>query len=64
MISSPDLCMARHVRKYMQTGELPSEGTVCEANERPFIGATKPAENGEEALLEQLRSHARNIPVR
>ena len=63
MINSTNLGMARHVRKYMQTGELPSEGTVCKANERPFIGATKPAEKGEEDLLEQLRSHARNMPV-
>ena len=63
MISSPNLCMARHVREDFQTRKLPSGGTVCEANERPFIGVTKPAEKVDRALLEQLRSDARNLPV-
>ena len=63
MISSPNLCMARHVRAYIQTGKLPPKGTLCEANERPFIGITKPAEKGEEALLDQLRWDARHMPV-
>ena len=63
MISSPNLCMARYIRNYFQTGEMPPEGTVCEVNERPFIGVTKPPEENEEALFEQLRSHARNMPV-
>ncbi len=61
MISSPNLCMARYIRTYFQTGEMPSEGTVCEVNERPFVGVTKPAEKGEEALLEQLMSDARHF---
>ena len=55
--------MARYIRNYFQTGEMPPEGTVCEVNERPFIGVTKPPEENEEALFEQLRSHARNMPV-
>ena len=63
MISSPNVCMARHVRAYIQTGKLPPEGTLCEANERPFIGVTKPAEKGGEALLEQLRWDAKHMPV-
>ena len=63
MISSPNLCLAQHVRKYIQTGKLPPEGTLCEANERPFLGVTKPAGKGEEALLEQLRWHANHMPV-
>lgn len=53
--------MARYIRTYFQTGEMPSEGTVCEVNERPFVGVTKPAEKGEEALLEQLMSDARHF---
>ncbi|EED18776.1 proteinase, putative [Talaromyces stipitatus ATCC 10500] len=35
-ISAPSLCTAKTVRKYFQTGELPSTGTVCEVDERPF----------------------------
>ncbi|KAF6218797.1 hypothetical protein HO133_005340 [Letharia lupina] len=62
MFSSPNLCMARYIRKYFQTGGMPPKGTVCEANERPFIGVTKPPEEGEEALLERLRSDARTYP--
>lgn len=61
MISSPNLCMAGYIRRYFQTGEMPPEGIVCEVNERPFIGITKPPGKGEEALLEQLMSHARNF---
>lgn len=61
MISSPNLCMARYIRQYFQTGEMPPEGTMCEVNEKPFIGITKPPEKGEEALLEHLRSDARSF---
>ena len=61
MISSPNLCIARYVRKYFQTGEMPPEGTVCEANERPFVGVTKQPDENEEALFEQLRVDARNF---
>ena len=62
MISSPNLCMARYVRKYFQTGELPPEGTVCEVNESPFIGVTKAPEKGEEALFELMKWDARTFP--
>ena len=61
--TSPDLCMARYIRKYFQTGELPSEGTVCEVNEKPFIGVKKLPEEGKEALFERLKWDARNKPV-
>ena len=36
--SSPSLCTAKAVRAYFQTGRLPREGSVCEANVRPFLG--------------------------
>ncbi|KAJ5109509.1 hypothetical protein N7456_006184 [Penicillium angulare] len=35
-ISADSNCTAGIVRKYFQTGELPTSGTVCEVNERPF----------------------------
>lgn len=63
MVSSPNLHMVRHVREYFQNRKLPPEGTVCEANERRFIGLTKPAEKDEEALLKQLRLNSRILPV-
>jgi pimeloyl-ACP methyl ester carboxylesterase len=28
--AAPSLCTAMHIRRYMQTGELPNPGTVCE----------------------------------
>jgi hypothetical protein len=41
-ISAPSLCTAKSVRKYFQTGELPSTGTVCEVDELPFhVGESK-----------------------
>lgn len=40
---------------------MPPEGTVCEANERAFVGITKQPEPGEEALLERMKSDARNF---
>lgn len=55
--------MAQYIRKYFQTGEMPPEGTMCEANERPFIGVTKPPEEPDEELLEHMRSDARNYPA-
>jgi hypothetical protein len=29
-------CTVGHIRTYFHTGELPKEGTVCEADELPF----------------------------
>lgn len=50
IMSSPSLCMANHLRAYFQTGRLPDSGTVCDDNEKPFLGLTKRAEPEEEAL--------------
>lgn len=61
MMSSPSLCMARHVRAYFQSGALPESGTVCDDNEKPFIGVTKRGEAEEEELLEQLRWTASHL---
>ena len=47
--------MARYVRRYFQTGALPDEGTVCEADEKPFLGIVKRGRDAEEErLLEVL----------
>lgn len=48
--------MARHIRAYFQKGELPTPGTVCEVNEKSFLGVLKEAEGTEERkLLDVLR---------
>ncbi|KAF9890241.1 hypothetical protein FE257_006153 [Aspergillus nanangensis] len=36
--STPSLCTARAIRRYMQTGQLPREGLVCQPDVRPFVG--------------------------
>jgi hypothetical protein len=47
--------MAKHVREYFQTGRLPAKNTVCEANEKAFLGITNPGDHDDRELLEQLR---------
>ncbi|PIL33846.1 hypothetical protein GSI_03552 [Ganoderma sinense ZZ0214-1] len=37
--SAPSACTARYVREYFETGTLPEEGTVCEPDVLPFVGA-------------------------
>ena len=61
ILGTPSLCMALHIRDYFQTGALPKSGTVCEANEKPFLGLVKPAGPGESELLEKLRWTASHI---
>ncbi|KAI4221050.1 MAG: hypothetical protein LQ349_007941 [Xanthoria aureola] len=54
--SGPSLCMARYIRAYFQKGERPPLETVCEANEKSFLGVVKEAEGPEEReLLDVLR---------
>jgi pimeloyl-ACP methyl ester carboxylesterase len=36
--SAPSLCVAKNVRRYFQTGELPDEGTVCQPDGGAFDG--------------------------
>lgn len=48
--------MARYIRAYFQKGEMPPPETVCEANEKSFLGLVKEAEGPEERkLLDVLR---------
>lgn len=61
IMSSPSLCMAHHIRAYFQSGRLPDSGTVCDDNEKPFLGVTKRGKPEEEALLEQLRWTASHL---
>ena len=61
-LSSPSLCMARHIRHYLHTGQLPVSGTLCTPNERPFLGVIDHGEPGEAELLERLMWTARHLP--
>ncbi len=38
LLSTPLLCMAKHVWRYFQEGTLPKEGTGCDVEELPLIG--------------------------
>ncbi|KAK3936109.1 Alpha/Beta hydrolase protein [Diplogelasinospora grovesii] len=35
-LAAPSTCTAKHIRGYFQTGQLPSEGAVCEGDLDPF----------------------------
>lgn len=39
--ATPSLCTAKAVRAYFQTGELPTAGTVCAPEKKPFLGCVK-----------------------
>ncbi|OBZ70732.1 hypothetical protein A0H81_09435 [Grifola frondosa] len=67
-LSAPSLCTAKHVRAYFENGTLPKEGTVCEVDELPFVGAVgaekvsaMSAEDME--LLDALRGLADEVPM-
>ena len=40
-ISSPSVCTARHIRRYLEDGVLPKEGAECEVDELPFVGVVR-----------------------
>ena len=45
--SNPSVCTGRAVREYFQTGILPSQGTICQPEYKPFIGCLKKDSNGD-----------------
>ena len=63
-LSSPSLCMARHLRQYFQTGRLPAAGSSCPPNERPLLGLIDRGNDdpSETKLLERLMWTARHLP--
>ncbi|KAH9895108.1 alpha/beta-hydrolase [Cubamyces lactineus] len=65
-LSAPSLCTAKHVRAYMVDGTLPEPGTVCEADELPFVGsvANVHAMSQEDMeLLEAMRGLSEVVPM-
>lgn len=55
--SAPSLCVAKAIRKYVQTGALP-EQSLCDANEKPFIGSVHDhnLSGGDKVLLKALKN--------
>jgi len=37
-IAAPSMCVAKSIRIYFQTGELPAAGALCEADLKPLVG--------------------------
>ncbi|KAI1618472.1 TAP-like protein-domain-containing protein [Exophiala viscosa] len=67
--AAPSVCTAKSVRRYFQTGVLPEQGTLCQADEKPFQPAVAQAQREGmsemdaellEALTEMTRVH---VPV-
>ena len=59
-LSSPSICAARYIRKYFQQGQLPGTGSVCDANEKTFLGLVSSGADEDARLLEELRFVARH----
>ncbi|KAL1970730.1 hypothetical protein VTN77DRAFT_4374 [Rasamsonia byssochlamydoides] len=38
-LAAPSLCVAKAIRAYFQTGELPQPGMICQADMKPLLGA-------------------------
>ncbi|EPT00976.1 hypothetical protein FOMPIDRAFT_1121428 [Fomitopsis schrenkii] len=66
-LAAPSLCTAKYVREYFEDGTLPEEGTVCEVDELPFIGAVNGEANAmsveDQELLDALRGLGEAIPM-
>lgn len=66
-LAAPSLCTAKYVRAYFEDGTLPEEGTVCEVDELPFIGAVHGEADAmsveDKELLDALRSLGEAIPT-
>lgn len=65
-LSAPSLCTAKVVRRYMNEGTLPEEGTVCEADELPFVGNVSDASVlgvEDRDLLEAVRGLGAEVPM-
>lgn len=65
-MSSPSLCTARHIRDYFVNGSLPKEGTLCEVDELPFVGAVKDVRtlsSEDQELLDAIKGLQAVVPM-
>ena len=64
--SAPSLCTAKHIRAYFEQGILPEEGTVCTADELPFVGLRDSVfalSAEDEELLSAMKSLGESLPL-
>ena len=68
--SAPSACAAKHIRAYFEDGTVPPEGTVCDPDVLPIVGAAPGAEgkralSGEEdkALQDALKLIRGRVPM-
>lgn len=38
-LTAPSVCIAKAIRQYFQTGDLPAMGKLCQADLKPLVGA-------------------------
>ncbi|CAG8212555.1 unnamed protein product [Penicillium salamii] len=69
-LAAPSVCVAKAIRHYFQTGTLPSEGTLCQADLKPLVGAPNQAvavsqslSPSDRRLFEALMAEVRQGPV-
>ncbi|KAI0708188.1 alpha/beta-hydrolase [Cerioporus squamosus] len=65
-LAAPSVCTAKHVRAYLEDGRLPGEGTVCEADELPFVGVVRDVgamSVEDRELLDAMRGLAEMVPT-
>ena len=65
-LAAPSLCTAKHIQAYLKDGTLPREGTVCEADELPFIGSVRDVSAlsvDDQELLDAMRGLAEVVPA-
>lgn len=43
-LTAPSVCVAKAIRHYFQTGDLPDVGTLCQADLKPLVGAPNEVE--------------------
>lgn len=63
--ASPSLCIAKGIRQYFQSGELPDADVVCEADMKPLLGSTimikEGMTEGEKVLMQAMMNEVQRV---
>lgn len=63
--ASPSLCIAKGIRQYFQSGELPDVDVVCEADMKPLLGSTMMIKEGmtesEKVLMQAMMNEVQRV---
>ncbi|EKV11473.1 Proteinase, putative [Penicillium digitatum PHI26] len=69
-LTAPSICVAKAIRHYFQTGALPTEGTLCEADLKPLVGSphhlakiTQSLNPSDRRLFEALMAEVQRSPL-